>query len=215
MKPAHLVRTACVLPAMLILAGCTAQRGTGTVIATTTITRTLTRAAPKPTPAPTAALNAGPITAVTATACPRIAQQRVSDAVGMRLARITVLRSGGMVVGCRFYALQDSALATSEKLPGPNQPVVEFVTATYPSALAAHNALVRAAANGTGAIQADIAQGNTGVAFQTTFDPADRGKDWVCAFNVDARLVTIRTAVSDTSYDAVALGKALEPTYTG
>jgi len=171
---------------------------------TVTHTQTATRtAAPDPHP-----IVAGPTTAAGARSCPLMAKQAAADNVGMRLARITVLRSGGTVIGCNFFALQGSPLATSEHLPGPKQPVISIVTSRYGTAVAAHNAMVLLARSGTSGSQVRLHDG-VGVVYRTSFDPHDRGRDWVCAFTRGAGLTVIKTVVTDTSVNAVALANVL------
>lgn len=162
-----------------------------------TVTQTQTRTATRtvtPSVTPTA-IPAGPTTAHAAPSCPWLDQQATADDVGMRLTRITVLRSGGHVVGCRFYALQDSPLHNSEHLPGPHQPAVEVSTQRYRAARDAHNAFVLLARTGSNVLRAKIAPGNTGLCFQIAFYPRDHGRDWACAFSVGATAVTVRTVV--------------------
>jgi hypothetical protein len=172
-----------------------------------TVTRTETHTTtPPPHPVP---VQTGPTTTAQAKACPLLATQRAADDVGMRLARITVLRSGGAVIGCNFYALQGSPLATSEHLPGPNQPVISIVTSRYPDATAAHNAMVLRARAGTEASQVGLPHGVTGVVFRTDLDPHDAGRDWACAFTRGAALTVVRTAVTRTSVNAVTLAGRL------
>jgi len=131
--------------------------------------------------------------------------QTAADTTGMRLARVQVLRQGGTTIGCRFYALQGSPLATSEHLPGPNQPVVEITSSTFANTIAAHNALARLADAGTDPAQYTISDGIVGVAFRIRFDPSDGAKDWAVAFNKDSTLVVIKTAISNTSDDALGI----------
>jgi hypothetical protein len=162
---------------------------------TITSVQTLTR------PPSTAPVVAGPTTSAEGS-CPFLDQQTAAGDVGMRLARTTVESSGGKPVGCNFYALQGSPLSESEHLPGPNQPAIRITSTRYPDAAAAHNAMVRAA--GQQAQQAKVGT-LTGLAFQVEFDPADKGKDWACAFTKGDTLVVVTTAVTTPSFNAVAL----------
>jgi len=189
------------------LASCTStpSRAPVTPDVTVTHTKTATRSvAPDPHP-----IVAGPTTAAGARSCPLMATRTAADNVGMRLARITVLRSGGTVIGCNFFALQGSPLATSEHLPGPKQPVISIVTSRYRTELAAHNAMVLLARAGTSGSQVQLRGGTVGVVYRTAFDPQDRGRDWVCAFARGAELTVIKTVVTDTSVNAVALANVL------
>ena len=168
----------------------------------TTSTRTLTSSAAS------APINTGPTTAATASSCPLIATQTVAGDVGMRLERVTVLRSGGKVVGCRIYALQNSPLHESEHLPPANQPVIEIRMTKYPSALAAHNAFVKVADAGSNPQQATI-HGTTGVCFQTAFYSKDAGADWACAWSVGTTSVLLRTVVTSPALNAILVARAI------
>ena len=181
------------LPAIVGLAACTSGSGPSSSpsasVVTSTQTTTLTGA---PTP-----VSSGPTTAATATACPYAGTEFVHDAMGIRLGRVTVLRSGGQVVGCRFYAQQqpgggcNAGCLAKEKLPGPNQPAVEISTQRYASSLEAHNAFVLRAGTSDPA-QTDFA-GTTGLCFQTAFDPRDKGDDYACTVNKGPTVVLVRT----------------------
>jgi hypothetical protein len=134
----------------------------------------------------------GPTWAATAPSCPFAGRTFVRDTMGMRLGRITVLRSGGRTVGCRFYALQDSPLHAKEHLPGPNQPAVEIVTARYASPVAAHNAFVLRAGQGRHSARTDLGR-TVGLCFQTPFYPKDHGTDWACAASLGHVEVLVRS----------------------
>ncbi len=128
----------------------------------------------------------------------------------MRLARITALTSGGATVGCRFYALQGSPLSRSEHLPGPHQPALEILVSRYPSDLAAHNAFVRLdQAEGTNPQQASIVGQAPGLCFQTSFDAADKGKDWACAFSKGKLMVVLRTVVTKSALNVILVSRAV------
>jgi hypothetical protein len=132
----------------------------------------------------------------------------VQNTIGMRLGRITVLRADGHVVGCRFYALQNSPLHNSEHLPGPNQPAVEIVTQRFRSATAAHNAFVTAAAHGRNAQQIDLGR-SIGVCYQTDFYPRDHGIDWACARNVGSTAVTVRSVDTTGTFSVAAITRSV------
>jgi hypothetical protein len=189
--------TACTSPAALPTA-----RRTVTDVRTLTGTRTA-----GPSDGGTAPLSSGPTGAATAPSCPWLEQQAAADRVGMRLGRITVLHSGGDVVGCRFYALQDSPLHRSEHLPGPRQPAIEIITTRYPSALAAHNAFVRIARGGQNIQRAAISRGALGLCFQTEFDQRDHGHDWACTTNVGEMLLEVRTVVVSPALNVVEVSR--------
>lgn len=196
-----------VVPACLLLA-CTSGGQTGVTTApapTRTVVRTETTT---PSIGPTDPVSTGPTTAAPAGACPLLPTQEAADRVGMRLERITVLRSGGRVVGCRFYALQDSPLHNSEHLPGPNQPAVEIETVRYHSADAAHNAFVLVARRGSNPQQARIGS-TTGVCFQTAFYRRDQGRDWACAYNLGPTVVVVRTVVLSPALNVIEVARAV------
>jgi hypothetical protein len=186
-------------------AACTAGGNTPAASRTVTETRVATTT-PPPHPVP---LNTGPTISAKADRCPLLDTQRAAGDVGMRLARITVQRSGGAVVGCDFFALQNSPLATSERLPGPNQPVISLRIEHYVDATAAHNAMVLRAQAGTDAGTTQLPGGVVGVIYRARFDPQDAGGDWACAFARGAVLTVVQTAVPDTSLNAVTLAGEL------
>lgn len=175
-----------------------------TDVSTTTVT---------PTSAPTGPVDRRAVVAADAPACPVLSAAEAADLGGMRLARIQVLRQGTAVVGCRFFAIQGSALAESEHLPGPNQPVIEIAATRYADAVSAHNALARAADKGTDANQYPVAAGVVGVAYRTTFDPTDGPRDWAVGFSKQATLVIVRTARSDNSFSALQVAQAVYPRF--
>lgn len=183
-----------------LLAGCTSSTTPPPTPGSSVITRTQTLTK---SPSPTGAVVAGPTTAVSAPACPFAGQTFVRDTIGMRLGRVTVLKSGGRVIGCRIYALQGSPFSASENLPGPNQPAVEVVVTSYSTAVAAHNAFVRAAQQGRNPQQNALGRGITGVCFQTDFYPRDKGQDWACGFSLGTRAVLVRTVVVSPALGAV------------
>lgn len=191
--------------AALLLSACTssgeAAPAPSTQVETVIATKTPSGAATAPVPT-------GPTTTARATSCPLLGTQEAANRVGMRLARITVLRSGGNVVGCRFYALQHSYLHDTEHLPGPNQPAVEIEAVRYASDTAAHNAFVREAERGENPQQARIGN-TTGVCFQTDFYQPDKHHDWACAFNVGDTKVAVRTVVVSGAFDVIEVARAV------
>jgi hypothetical protein len=189
---------------LLSAAACTSSRSSPSGTPQTTATRTVIHT----TVPSTAPVVAGPTSSKEGN-CPFIAKQTVAEDLGMRLERTTVQHSGGKTVGCEFFALQDSPLATSERLPGPKQPVLRVLTVRYPSATAAHNAMVRLADAGKNAQQVKITTKVTGLAYQTDFYPADRGHDWAVAISTGAMLITIETVVTSPSLSAVTLARHL------
>ncbi len=174
---------------------------------TSTATQTVTSTRPPP---PSGPVDTGPTKVATAPSCPVLAKQSAADKVGMRLARITVLTSGGRTVGCRFFALQGSPLSQSEHLPGPKQPAIEIVSTRYSSDTAAHNAFVRLAQReGSNLQQASIVGQAPGVCFQTEFYAADKGMDWACAFSKAKITVVVRTVVTIPALNAILVARAV------
>lgn len=176
----------------LLVAGCTS----GTPRPGTT--RTDTRTATITTTPSSGPIDVEPTTSAPGT-CSLLAKQTAAGDLGMRLAEERVLTSGGKQVGCEFFAIQDSQLATEERLPGPNQPVLRITSARYAGAVGAHNAMVRLAEAGTNPQQVKITASNIGLAFQTDFYPKDHGTDWACAFTVGSTLVVVHTVVTSPS----------------
>ncbi len=201
----RLITVAALLAAAGVAAGCTSP-GTAPAPRTSTSTETVTATRPVPNPSP---IDTGPTTARTVSACPLLSQQAAADKVGMRLARITVLRSGGKLVGCRFYALQNSPLAQSEHLPGPNQPAIEITSIRFADATSAHNAFIRLAEAGRNLQQATIARGNVGLCYQTDFYKYDKGADWACTFSVGTTQVVIKTVVTAPALNAILVARAV------
>ena len=194
------------VPALLLVA-CTSS-GPGDPAPSTvtqTVTGTVTRT---PSVGPIAPVATGPTTTSVAASCPLLPTQQAANRVGMRLARVTVLHSGDKVVGCRFYALQNSPLHNSENLPGPHQPAVQITTATYASADAAHNAFVLDARRGSNPQQAQIGR-TTGVCYQIPFYKHDHGRDWACSFNLDATKVTIKTVVVTPALNVIEVARVV------
>jgi hypothetical protein len=191
--------------AVLLLTGCTADHGrAGPATSVRTTTQTKTRTA-SPSAGPTAPLGTGPTITARAAACPLLDEQVAADRVGMRLARITVQRSGGRVVGCRFYALQNSPLSQSEHLPGPHQPAIEIRSNRYASTTAAHNAVVLAARRGTNVQPAKVA--DFGACYQLAFFADDHGADWACAFQTGARVVEVKTVVVSPALNVISVAR--------
>jgi hypothetical protein len=192
---------------VLVLAGwaLTACTSSGPGAGTASPPGSATRPAPSTPAGSTPA--AAPTTAAAARACPFIGSALVRNAMGMRLGRLTVLRSGGRTVGCRFYAIQGSPLHDSEHLPGPRQPVVEIRTELFATAAAAHNAFVRAAQAGRNPVQTPLGGGRIGVCYQAPFYPKDRGRDWACGVSVGTTRVLVRTVDTTGAFSTAAVTK--------
>ena len=145
---------------------------------------------------------------VRARSCPFAELAFVRYTMGMRLTRVTVLRSAGRTVGCRFYALQNSPLHVSEHLPGPHQPVVAIDARRLATPLAAHNAFVRLARRGPNPTQVDLGR-HIGVCFQTDFYPKDHGMDWACATSVGRTEVAVHTVDTTGTFSTAAVTRAV------
>lgn len=151
-------------------------------------------------------VDGGPTRAVTAPSCPFVASHFVHYTMGMRLGRLTVLRSGGRTVGCRFYALQGSF--ANEHLPGPRQPVVEITTRQFVTTTGAHNAFVSLGTASKTVERADLGR-TTGVCFQADFYPKDHGADWACAASVGRTEVVVRTVDTTSSLNTATVTRAV------
>jgi hypothetical protein len=127
--------------------------------------------------------------------------------MGMRLGRLTVLRSAARTVGCRFYALQGAF--ANEHLPGPNQPVVEIATWRYATPTAAHNAFVLAARRGHNPQQTALGRGGTGVCYQVAFYSKDHGRDWACGASVGSLRVLVRTVDTTGTFSTASVTRAV------
>lgn len=208
-----IVRIGVAVLAAATLAGCTGSGGsTPSTPVTSTIVETTTAPAP-----PTAPVDTGPTTAASATSCPYAASEFVHDTLGMRLSRLTVLRSGGRVVGCRFYPLThptpqcDASCLQGEHLPGPNQPVLEISTTRYPSPDAAHNGFVRVADAGKNPQPVQLGGGIVGVCFQTDFYPKDHGADYACATSKGSTALVVRSVDTVSAYNTKNITTAVLP----
>jgi hypothetical protein len=208
------LRLGALVAALAVLCACTSSGGTPSTPAPSVQTKTVVHTR-TPSAGPTAPVSTGPTTAAKITTCPLLAQSTAADRLGMRLDKITALRSDGRVVGCRFYALQHPNASCSESclqgehLPPAKQPAVEIITARYPSITAAHNAFVLLGEKGHNVQQDDILGQAPGLCFQTDFYPKDKGTDWACAFNKGARLIVVRTVVTSPALSAIQVARAV------
>jgi hypothetical protein len=207
-----------VLAALVMLAACTHGSGGPTSAPSTVIqTQVITKSASPPPPVKIVApIKTGPTTAAIANACPFLDEQPAVNKVGMRLDKITVLRSGGKTVGCRFYGLQhpnascDASCLTKENLPGPHQPAIEIETYRYPSAKDAYNGFVSMSKKEGSNIQQDSIVGKSpGLCFETHFYPTDKGTDWACAFHKGATGVMVRTVVTKAALSVRNVARAI------
>lgn len=186
------------------VAACTKSSGGGHV-GVTTQTQTITTT---PAGGPTGPVRTGKLVEKKAGSCPLVSTDEAKDDVGMRLNKVATVTQDGVFAGCRFYP----AVFQSEHLPPPSQVVVEILVSEYASARAAHNAFITIAEKaGTNFQQAEIATGNTGVCYQTTLWPDDKGKDWACNFSKGAKVVVIRTVVTSPALNVIQLAKAVYP----
>jgi hypothetical protein len=195
-----LTRLAVLAAAVGVLAACSASSSAGAA----------SSAAPRR--ASTSASSPAPVaytTAATATGCPLAPKGQVRNTMGMRLGRLTVLRSAGRTVGCRFYAIQNSALQSSEHLPGPNQPVVEITTSQYPTEVAAYNAFVLAAQAGRNPTRTALGRKLVGVCYQTDFYPKDHGHDWGCGVSVGRTRVLVRSVDTTGAFSTASVTRAV------
>ncbi len=212
------LRVVAVLTALTVLSACTFRSGgkssaapstaVQTQIVTTTPSQSPIRIVPP--------IKTGPTTAATASTCPLLDEASATKRGGMRLGKITVLRSGGRVVGCRFYGLQhpnascDASCLQKERLPGPNQPAIEIETYRYPSAKDAHNGFVRMSEQqGTNLQQDKIVGQAVGLCFQTHFYANDNGTDWACAFSKGTTVAVVRTVVTSPALTAILVARAV------
>ena len=184
------------------LAACTSSGSAPAPAPATTISSTVT-VAPSTPPAP----SSGPTKAAAAGSCPLVPVAYVHQTMGMRLGRLTVLRSGGRTVGCRFYALQGSF--ANEHLPGPHQPVVEIATWRYATPVAAHNAFVLAARTGRNPQQTPLGRGGTGLCYQAAFYPKDHGQDFACGASLGTVRVLVRTVDTTSTINTAAVTRAV------
>jgi hypothetical protein len=143
---------------------------------------------------------------VRAHSCPFAVTTFVRSTMGMRLGRLTVLRTRGQTVGCRIYALQNSPLHVSEHLPGPHQPVVEIVTRHLSTARMARDAFILLSRKGKNAARVNFGR-HVGVCFQTDFYPRDDGNDWACATSVGRTEVVVRTVDTTGTFSTAAVTK--------
>ena len=208
---------AAVLGALTLLSACThgspgSTPAPSTIIHTQIVTTSPTTSPIKVVPP----IKTGPTTAAAADVCPFLDEQAAVNKSGMRLDKITVLRSGGKTVGCRFYALQrpnascDATCLANENLPGPHQPAIEIETYRYPSAKDAHNGYVRLSEQEGSNFQQDSIVGQApGLCFESHFYAKDHGTDWACAFSKGTTAVFVRTVVVRAALNALVVARAV------
>lgn len=209
---------AVIAAAGLLVAACTSSGSPAPT--TSTEFQTITNTIPAPSPSIPTPITAGPTTAAEEASCPLIDEQPAAAMIGMRLDRVTVLKSGGKVVGCRFYGLQhptaqcpEVSCLAKEKLPPGNQPVIEILSARYSSSDGARAAFIALAQKGTNVQPVTITSGNQGVCYQTTFWAKDHGQDWACTYSVGSTVVVVKTVVKSPSFNVIQVAKAIAPKF--
>jgi len=209
-------------PALVItlaLSACTGVRKR--VTTTTTVDRTVTsqvtqtRSPPRPTFRPLPASTVAPLAPGQAPpageldkACPYIlssqdqGENSLADLEGDRVYRTTVLTTM-KPVGCRFYFYS-----------GPYEAIAEITTRTFPSSVAAHDAMVLTGRAGTQVQgKAAIVPGVDAVLYRTKFFGQDGDRDWACVFAKGKIMVTVRTQRKDTSRNALYIAQAIAPKF--
>jgi hypothetical protein len=102
-------------------------------------------------------------------------------------------------VGCRFYFYAP-----------PYEALADIVPHTYATPGEAHNALIAAGRQGADAIgRPNFVPGVDGILYRTKFFADDGRRDWAFAFAKGRVLVVIHTHRTDTSLNALLLGKAV------
>ncbi|WP_375484530.1 hypothetical protein [uncultured Jatrophihabitans sp.] len=206
---------------VLSLAACTSGGGSG---ASTAAPSTRTVVQTETAPAPSGSFTPAPATSVAALpasgrlprgevdrSCPYLkagldseptSGPNVADLEGDRVGQVTVL-TGLRPVGCRFYFAYSYGNTRHEA-------VADILPRTFASADDAHNALVLTARAGTEPIsEPDVTPGVDGVAYRTRFFGPDGARDWAFAFAKGRVLVVVHTQQTDTSRNAVNLGRAI------
>ena len=220
MSPARRPRAAVatLVAAGLVLGGCTSSGTPAGPTATRTIVQTETASAPAAafTPAPAGSvrplppgggLRAGELDR----SCPYIRAgldseptdgPNVADLEGDRVGQVTVL-TGYRPNGCRFYFAYSYGTTRHEA-------VADILPRTFATATEAHNALVLTARAGTEPIsEPGFVAGVDGIAYRTRFFGPDGARDWAFAFAKGKVLVVVHTQQTNTSRNAVNLGRAV------
>lgn len=122
----------------------------------------------------------------------------VADIEGDRIYRTTIL-TRLQPVGCRFYFYAP-----------PYEAVADIVPTTFPSARAAHNAMVLTAQAGRRAqARPDFVAGVDGILYQTRFFGRDHGADWAFVFAKGPVMVVVHTQQTNSPLNAELLAKAV------
>lgn len=204
--------------AALALAACTSQVGSPSSPAPVTHTSTVTHTRPPPAigfqpPRPAAVRplppGARPARGEKDHRCPYIKTgldqdysyktgQNLADLEGDRVYRTTVLTTLHPV-GCRFYFYAP-----------PYEAIAEIRPYTLSTPTEARDAMILIARTGRELItERDFAHGLTGICFRTKFFHADGARDWAFAFAKGRRMVVVYTQRSDTSRNALYIGRAI------
>lgn len=200
------------------LAGCSSSGGPPARITTRTTVQTETA------PAPTVSFTPAPATSVAplpvggrpragevARSCPYLkagldseptSGPNVADLEGDRVGAVTVL-TGYRPMGCRFYFAYSYGNTRHEA-------IADILPRTFATATQAHNALVLTARAGTEPLsEPGFVPGVDGIAYRTRFFGPDGARDWAFAFAKGRVLVVVHTQQTDTSRNAVNLGRAV------
>lgn len=122
----------------------------------------------------------------------------VADIEGDRVYRTTVL-TRDQPHGCRFYFYAP-----------PYEAVADIRPTTFPTATAAHNALVRTAQAGSEQIsEPNFVKGVDGIRFRAKFFGPDGKRDWAFAFAKGKVLVVVHTQQTNVSLNARLLADAI------
>ena len=195
-----------------LVAGCTSAsprvRDT-TVVHTVTSTVHAARPTTTPTftPAPATTVvglppGVAPLRGEREATCPYISTQNAAETEGNRIYRTTIITST-RPVGCRFYFWCCDFHAT-----------MDIVPRTFPTALAAYNAMVRTGKAGSNAIGVKaLVPGVSAVLYQTKFYGPDGATDWACTFAKGTRMVTVHTNQNDVSFNAKQLAMLIAPRF--
>jgi hypothetical protein len=209
--------TALLLTVTGLLASCTgpnSNRHPST--SDTTVTHRVTQTTrPRPTFTPAPVSTVAPLTPAQAPArgeleraCPYLPSSQTDGPDSMaalegdRIYRTTVL-TGAKPVGCRFYFWTP-----------PYEATAEITARTFPTSLAAHDAMVLTGRAGT-QVQGkpNIRPGVDAVLYRTRFFGPDGARDWACVFAKDKLMVTVRTQRTDTSLNALLIAQAIAPKF--
>ncbi|MFN2519393.1 MAG: hypothetical protein ABR604_10220 [Jatrophihabitantaceae bacterium] len=207
-----------VLVVTLALSACTGRKKQvvvrtvdETVHSTLTQTRTASPTTFRPAPTTTVTpLEPGqqPAAGEVEKACPYIlssqdqGENSLADLEGDRVYRTTVL-TATKPVGCRFYFWAS-----------PYEAIAEIAARTFPTSLAARNAMVLTGQAGS-QVQGkhNIVAGVDAVLYRTRFFGPDGARDWACVFAKGRIMVTVRTQRKDTSLNALLIAQQIAPKF--